>query len=1033
MSIVETPADRLEPAVRLPAPPARPGRPPFPVLACIAPVVMSLVMFALTKSPVMLAFAAFGPVLAVAGVIDGRRQQRRARRAALDEHEGALDEAEREIEGQLTRALRRTRARTPLVCDLLAAPAWGNGEPPSGAAGPFVGTPLASPAGGAPSSERSARLTLGASTLLSGIVLEGGRGEGTERARALVERAQRLGGAPFTADAGLVVVRGRSAAAAGHVRALVMHAVNGGARRVRVELGETAGVLGDAGGIAVPSRASGRPATRSAVGDVVEVVRRGEHRLERGAPGSSAPGRRTGTANDLARIRILGEEADAELDGLEPARAIVVTVESSSSAVVRDSLGETTRIVPDIVSLAALEGWLAGRAVAAGRPVASPHGAAAPPSLDALLADARAQRPATAGAPCSLRAVLGTGPRGAVEVDLVRDGPHAVLVGTTGSGKSRLLLSWLALLAASYGHDALQFLFIDAKGGAALDRLSGLPHCLGVVTDLEEDAPFRAVRSLRAEIARREREVRAAGAEDVGGVAGAFARLVVVIDEFQLVVGEHPTLHDDFADLAARGRSLGIHLVVCTQTASGALRERLLANIGVRVCLRVANALDSRALLGGDAAVGVPASEPGRGFASIGGALAEFRAPDAPRETLERFVDEERARARDALLPCEDAGRAGADVLGARSRRPWREPLPERLDAHALAALADDGPEPGRADIALADDPDRGRQLRAGVRIAAGARLLVIGGAGSGRSTTLDALGEAIEREGLRVCRVPRDLEGAWDAVHELAGIRFGTHRDAPGEAVLIDDLDVIAASLDDEHRAQWLERVAALARGGRAGAPMLAWSTRRLATGLTALHSLSSSVLVLGGTSPADASVLGVRAGGSGRVLPPGRGVLAGFEVQVVAPASRPAPSDGRSDLEREFVSPGSHGLAVVTRRPVQRRELAARLGWPLERVGAGAPSAQGGPGAASGTTLSVAGVAGVRIGDPEEWAAAYGLLPRLAERMPVVLDGLSPGETRALLRGSAIPPPVADPQRTAVVRRPEGSYERARWPEPA
>ncbi|RII96145.1 cell division protein FtsK, partial [Clavibacter nebraskensis] len=115
----------------------------------------------------------------------------------------------------------------------------------------------------------------------------------------------------------------------------------------------------------------------------------------------------------------------------------------------------------------------------------------------------------------TLAAVIGVGHAGPVAVDLVADGPHAVVAGTTGSGKSELLVTWMAALAAAHPPEEVTVLLVDFKGGAAFDPLLVLPHAVGLVTDLDGQGARRALESLRAEVRHRERVLRDAGARDV--------------------------------------------------------------------------------------------------------------------------------------------------------------------------------------------------------------------------------------------------------------------------------------------------------------------------------------------------------------------------------------------------------------------------------------------------------------------------------------------------------------------------------------
>ena len=375
-----------------------------------------------------------------------------------------------------------------------------------------------------------------------------------------------------------------------------------------------------------------------------------------------------------------------------------------------------------------------------------------------------------------LLAVFGRGERGDLSVDLVEDGPHAIVTGMTGTGKSELLTSWVAALAAAHAPEDVAFVLVDFKGGTAFDPLRRLPHVVAVVTDLDAEGARRGVGSLTAELRRREAALAAAGVRDVGDCP-SLGRLVIVVDEFAALLQEHPELGEIFTDVAARGRALGMHLVLGTQRASGSIRDALAANCPLRISLRVAETADSRFVIGSDDAALLRGGVESRG-------LAYVRRPH----------DGEAQQVRIALT-------AEADLLAiaqqwdahAPQASPWLPPLPLRLDLPSAQRRA------GVVLLGVADEPQRQRQPE--VELVAGDRLAVIGGPGSGKTSALTM----IASQSPDAVLVPADPEQAWDAVAELAGGRHGT--------VLCDDLDLLVGQYPADHAQLFLTRWESIVR----------------------------------------------------------------------------------------------------------------------------------------------------------------------------------------------------------------------------
>lgn len=319
---------------------------------------------------------------------------------------------------------------------------------------------------------------------------------------------------------------------------------------------------------------------------------------------------------------------------------------------------------------------------------------------------------AWAGSRRDLAVPLGTGPAGAL--DLAADGPHALVVGTTGSGKSELLQGWVLALAARHPPRDVAFLLVDYKGGATFTHAARLPHCVGLLTDLDPAGSRRALAALRHELRRRERLLGEAGVRDreaFEAAGGTLGRLIVVVDELRALVEDDEDRLADLVAVATLGRSLGVHLVLATQRAGGVVSGQLRANLTLRICLRVLDAGDALDVVGDPR----PASFTTPGEASIGGQEVRLAwLPATAAAALATAVVEAGERVR---------RRRRSDLL--RTHRPWLPPLPE-------------APTAGSVDGAvLIDRPEVPDHVAWRER---GGHVLVSGPPRSGRSTALRAL-----------------------------------------------------------------------------------------------------------------------------------------------------------------------------------------------------------------------------------------------------------------------------------------------------
>ena len=518
-----------------------------------------------------------------------------------------------------------------------------------------------------------------------------------------------------------------------------------------------------------------------------------------------------------------------------------------------------------------------------------------PIALAALLRAGREPAPGTL--PEGLTAVVGVGAEGAVALDLVADGPHAVVAGVTGSGKSELLVTWVLSLCATYSTNEVSFLLADFKGGTAFDALAALPHVTGVITDLDGAGSRRAIESLRAEVRWREAELSRVGARDILDSRVALPRLVIIVDEFAALLGDHPELHAVFTDVAARGRALGMHLILGTQRVAGVVRDALLANCPLRVSLRVTDAADSRAVIGSDEAARLPGGAEGAGIAFV------RRGSDAvPR------------RMRVALSAPADAARICASPSGPRPRRPWLPDLPERI---ALDELAVDAREPGAFTLGLADEPDRQRQIPVSLRIA-DRGALVLGRAGSGRSTVLRTLAS----QASHAVTVPSDPEAAWDVL-----AMWEEAPPPPGTLIALDDLDALIPRYPHDYALEVVERIEQLIRGAGDQGVFVVASMQRLAGAIGRAVELLPRRILLAATSRAEHLAYGGDGSHHAVDQPPGRARFDDRAVQIAWTPRRPAPdvTSPQTAPEAPWMPTGPVTGFVARRSAVSRAAITA------------------------------------------------------------------------------------------------------------
>ncbi|MFV0408056.1 MAG: FtsK/SpoIIIE domain-containing protein [Propioniciclava sp.] len=371
-----------------------------------------------------------------------------------------------------------------------------------------------------------------------------------------------------------------------------------------------------------------------------------------------------------------------------------------------------------------------------------------------------------------LRAIIGQSQTDAMTLDLRTQGPHALVGGTTGAGKSEFLQAWVLGMATEHSPDRVTFLFVDYKGGSAFADCIDLPHCVGLVTDLSPHLVRRALTSLRAELHHREHLFNRKKAKDLLELEKRRdpetpPALVLVIDEFAALASEVPEFVDGVVDIAQRGRSLGIHLIMATQRPAGVIKDNLRANTNLRVALRMADESDSKDVVDDPIAASFPPSLPGRGIAKTGpGRLVRFQSAYAggwstdQEQAAEVKVAELRfgstqlweadqepeSDSHEEDLGPNDQKRLVATLVKAATeasipapRRPWLDDLEQAVDLRDLPLLGDDHILLGKMDV-----PARQLQEATYFHPDTDGSLLVYGTSGSGKSTVLRTLAIAV-------------------------------------------------------------------------------------------------------------------------------------------------------------------------------------------------------------------------------------------------------------------------------------------------
>lgn len=388
----------------------------------------------------------------------------------------------------------------------------------------------------------------------------------------------------------------------------------------------------------------------------------------------------------------------------------------------------------------------------------------------------------------SLAAPVGVGTDGELfylDLHQKHQGPHGLVAGMTGSGKSEWLITYILSMAVTYSPDEVAFVLIDYKGGGLANAFEDpergifLPHIAGTITNLDGAAVHRAMVSISSELKRRQRVFNKAKSDNdegtmdiydyqrlyrMGKVKEPMPHLIIISDEFAELRSQQPEFLDELISTARIGRSLGVHLILATQKPSGVVNDQIWSNSRFHICLKVQDRSDSMDMLHRPEAAEL--KETGRFYLQVGyneyfamGQSAWAGAMYQPRDEVEAEID-------DAVEFIDNTGRVVvknrprhprqnaeqkqivavvrylSDLArreGIRTRRLWLDPLPDVIDWDTASPAFQ---QARRTEIfmGMLDDPERQEQYPYALDLSAVRHLLICGESSSGKSTMLHTL-----------------------------------------------------------------------------------------------------------------------------------------------------------------------------------------------------------------------------------------------------------------------------------------------------
>ena len=368
-----------------------------------------------------------------------------------------------------------------------------------------------------------------------------------------------------------------------------------------------------------------------------------------------------------------------------------------------------------------------------------------------------------------------------------RQGPHGLVAGMTGSGKSEFIITYILSMAVNFSPDEVAFILIDYKGGGLADAFENedrdihLPHLVGTITNLDGAAIDRSLASIKSELTHRQevfKETKTLLGESTldiydyqklyrnKRVDEPLPHLFIISDEFAELKQQQPMFMDELISAARIGRSLGVHLILATQKPGGVVNNQIWSNTKFRACLRVQDRSDSMEMLKRPEAAEL--KQTGRFYLQVGydeyfalGQSAWCGADYYPQDKVVEepdnsvhFLDnvgQPTLSLKPAVEKRASHGRQVTAIVkylsdlareqGIEPKKLWRPPLPQKLELETMLQAEMPPAELGiPVLLGLVDDPEYQRQFPLYVDLLGLHNFLIVGSAGSGKSTLLRTL-----------------------------------------------------------------------------------------------------------------------------------------------------------------------------------------------------------------------------------------------------------------------------------------------------